>query len=147
MSVMPGLLDRRLWLYTRQDAGADGFSRPVYVYEGQYWGRIDAVSDQETVPLAPQGHVEYRTRARGTVADYVAIPLNGVIRVDGEGPGYWVRGTFVQRQIRARRIDLEAISPQEFVEFVGFEGLDTLDGVHLVKTPNGFSTGFDSGYS
>lgn len=132
MSVAPGLLDRRLWLYERREAGADGFARPVYFYTGQYWGRIDAVSDQQTVPLAPQSHVEYRTRARGTVADYVNIPLDGVIRIDGAGPGYWVRGVVLQRAIRAKRIDLEAIEPEAGVTFAMFEQVEVSDGVHYV---------------
>ena len=129
--ITPGLLDRRVSLYQRQDGGADGFQRPVYVKSGEYWGRIDDTADQQTIPLAPQAHVENRTTAVATVADYVEVPKFGVLRID-DGPLYYVRGVFVQRSLRCQRVSLEAIDPTQVATFALYEGVEVQDGTHLV---------------
>lgn len=129
--ITPGLLDRRLTFYERQDGGADGFQRPVYVKTGEYWGRIDDTADQQTIPLSPQAHVESRTAAVATVADYVEVSKFGVVRIDA-GPLYYVRGVFVQRALRCQRITLEAIDPTQVATFALYEGLEVQDGTHLV---------------
>ena len=129
---MPGLLDRRLSFYERQDAGADGFQRPVYVKTGTYWGRIDDTADQQTVPLAPQAHIESRTTAAATVADYVPVPKFGVVRI-GEGTLYYIRGVYQQRAIRCNRIALEAIDPTDLATFDIYEDVEVTDGTHLVN--------------
>lgn len=129
---MPGLLDRRLAFYERQDAGADGFQRPVYVKTGTYWGRIDDTADQQTVPLAPQAHIESRTTAAATVADYVPVPKFGVVRI-GEGALYYIRGVYQQRAIRCNRIALEAIDPTDLATFDIYEDVEVTDGTHLVN--------------
>jgi hypothetical protein len=51
-----------------------------------------------------------------------------------------------QRQLRSQRLDLEAVAPTDAVEFAGFEGLPTLDGVHLVTTDE-FSSAFDEAFA
>ena len=129
--ITPGLLDRRLTFYERQDGGADGFQRPVYVKTGEYWGRIDDTADQQTIPLAPQAHIESRTTAVATVADYVVVSKFGLIRID-TGPLYYVRGVFLQRALRCQRVALEAIDPNESATFAVFEDVEVLDGTHLV---------------
>lgn len=129
--ITPGLLDRRLTFYERQDGGADGFQRPVYVKTGEYWGRIDDTADQQTIPLAPQAHIESRTTAVATMADYVVVSKFGLIRID-TGPLYYVRGVFLQRALRCQRVALEAIDPNESATFAVFEDVEVLDGTHLV---------------
>jgi hypothetical protein len=80
------------------------------------------------------------------VADYVPVPLAGLVRLEGDETVYWVRGVVPQRQLRSQRLDLEAVTPTEAVEFAGFEGLPTLDGVHLVTTDE-FSSAFDEAFA
>lgn len=147
MYVAPGTLDQRLRFYTKTDAGADGFARPVYVYTGEFWGRIDATADNQTVPLSPQAHVESRTTATATVADYVSVDPLGIVRVDNRDPLYFVRGVVLVRQLRCQRISLEAIDPTAFATFSVYENEDVLDGVHLVAPTNAFSVGFSEGFA
>ena len=132
MTVMPGLLDRRLSLYERQDGGADGFARPVYVLSGEWWGRIDDTADAATIPLSPQAHVEYRTTAAATVADYVPVPLFGVLREKDGSTLYNVRGVVPVRALRCQQITLEAITPTDMGTYVLYDDTEVLDGVHLV---------------
>jgi len=153
-------MDQRVRLYRRVEAGADGFARPVYVFTAEYWGRIDDTADSQTVPLSPQAHVESRTTATATMADYVDVPRFGLMRIgtvaNGQGhrhghggghggwpvddtlasPLYFVRGVHVVRQLRCVRVALEAITPTEFASFTLYEDEDVLDGVHLVETPD-----------
>jgi hypothetical protein len=153
MYVAPGLLDQRLRLYTREDGGADGFQRPVYVYAGEFWGRIDATADTQTVPLAPQGHVEGRTSAVAFLNEAAPVDGFGLLRVDSDGPLYFVRGIVKVRQLRLLRVDLEAIDPTAYGEFMVYEDADVLDGIHLVNPMNGipttsaFSDGFSEGFA
>lgn len=147
MYLAPGLLDQRLRVYDREDAGADGFQRPVYVYAGEFWGRIDATGDLQTVPLAPQAHVENRTTAVAFFADHVPVTTTGIVRVDNLPPLYFVRGIVKVRQLRLLRVDLEAIAPTEYAQFTLYEDEDVLDGVHVVAPTNAFSVGFSEGFA
>ena len=147
MTMVPGRLDQRLAIYEQIDNGADGFARPVMVWRGEFWGRIDATADAQTVPLSPQSHVENRQTARAMVADYVDVPAFGALRVDGTGDVYWVRGVVPLRQLRAKRIDLEWINPTEAASFVGFEAQPVQDGAHFLRVTDGFSTGFSTGFA
>ena len=147
MYVAPGLLDQRLRCYTRTDAGADGFTRPVYVYAGEFWGRIDATADRAQVPLSPQAHVEQRTDAVAFVAQDVPVDAFGILRVDNLPPLYFVRGIVQIRAVRLQRVSLEAIDPTAYADFTLFEDADVLDGVHLVSPTNAFSTGFSEGFA
>lgn len=147
MYVAPGLLDQRLRLYARNDVGGDGFQRPVYEYVGEYWGRIDATADLQTVPLAPQGHVEARTTAVAFLAEGTPVTAFGIVRNDNLDPLYFVRGIVHVRQLRLLRVDLEAIDPTASATFTIFDEDDVLDGVHLVSPTNSFSTGFSEGFA
>ena len=131
MTLMPGLLDRRLTFWERTEGGADGFSRPVYVKVGEFWGRLDMTADAEQIPLNPQAHIESQTQATATVADYVNVPKFGIVR-DGNGPLYFTRGVVLLRALRCQRITLEAIDPTEYGTFTLFEDVDVRDGYHLV---------------
>jgi hypothetical protein len=131
VTVAPGLLDRRLTLYERQDGGADGFGRPVYVKTGEWWGRLDDTADSQEIPLAPQSHLESRTAAVATVADYVDVPKFGALR-EGTGPLYLIRGVYLQRALRCQRVTLEAIDPTAYATFTIFEDVEVHDGYHLV---------------
>lgn len=142
MTKAPGLLDQRLRFYAYRNSGSDGFVRPVYDFTVERWGRVDVTADNQTVPMAPQAHVEYRETTVATVADYVAVPRNGILKHDGVL--YWVRGVYEVRQLRCQRVTLEAIDPTAYATFTLREGNSTLDGVHLVDRSysDGFSRGF-----
>jgi hypothetical protein len=146
MTMVAGRLDQRVSFWAREDAGADGFVRPVFVYMGTYWGRIDHTAQTQNVGTEPQAEINYRSPARATVADYVDVPLNGLLKLEGDPTAYWVRGVITQRQLRSQRIDLEVMTPLETIEFVEFEGLPITDGVHLVTTAE-FSTAFDEAFA
>jgi hypothetical protein len=134
-------------MYTREDGGADGFQRPVYVYAGEYWGRIDDTADAQTVPLSPQAHIEARTTAVAYLSEAAPVTAYGIVRVDNLPPLYFVRGIVKVRALRLQRVDLEAIDPTAFADFTLFEDADVLDGVHLVSPTNAFSTGFSEGFA
>lgn len=130
--ITPSLCDRRLTFYERQENGADGFMRSVFVRIGTYWGRIDDLTNVQTVANAPQAHVEQRISARATVAEYVNVPTNGYVREGDDGAWYAIRGTVRLRALRALRVDLETIDPTAFGEYVIYEAAEVLDGVHFV---------------
>jgi hypothetical protein len=134
MTVAPGLLDRRLSFYARTESGADGFQRPTYVLTGTYWGRLDDTSAAQQIPLSPQAHQEQRYDAAATVMDYVAVPVNGIVR-DTAGPVYFVRGIVAQRALRQQKVTLERIDPTHYGTYTLFDPADVADGVHLVTTP------------
>ena len=131
MTVAPGLLDRRLTLYERQEGGGGGFGRPVYVKTGEWWGRLDNTADAQEIPLAPQSHLESRTAAVATVADYVEVPKFGALR-EGDGPLYMIRGVYLQRALRCQRLTLELVDPTEYVTFEIYEAVEVKDGYHLL---------------
>jgi hypothetical protein len=147
MYVAPGLLDQRLTFYQRQEAGADGFVRPVYVQTGVYWGRLDIVADQQNVGTAPQAHIDSRFNVVATVASYVAVDPFGIVKVEDDESLYHVRGVYPVRQTRAQQITLEKLLPEESAAFVGYEPAEVLDGYHYGKAIDGFSTGFDTGFA
>lgn len=128
--VATGRLEQRLRFYARTENGADGLTRPVYVFSVERWGRVDVMADQETVPLAPQAHAEYRATAIATVMDYVAIPAFGLVKHDGLL--YWIRGIVPIRQLRQKNVMLELIDPTQYATFVLTEPESVTDGVHLV---------------
>lgn len=135
MTVAPGLLDRRIVFYAQQDGGADGFVRPVYVRCGEWWGRIDATADAEQVPLSPQAHTEYRTALAVTVADYVPVPLNGIVKELDGNTLYFIRGVVYKRALRCQTITAEAISETAYGEYTLYDDTEVLDGIHLVTDP------------
>jgi hypothetical protein len=147
MYVAPGLLDQRLTFYERQNSGADGFVRPVYVQTGVYWGRVDAMSSAFTVAGSPQAHIDARTTLTATVAEYVAVDPFGIIKVENDAKLYHVRGVYAMRQMSGQQIALEQLTPEESAAFVTYEPAEVLDGYHYGKLINGFSTGFDTGYA
>lgn len=132
MTMVAGRLDQRVTLWERQDTGGDGFTRPVYVRVGTYWGRVDPVVDRQRIAQAPQTAVDYTTDARMTVADYVPVPRHGCVRVEGEDTLYWVRGVQERRQLRELRVDLQGLHPEESVEFATYDPVRVTDGVHLI---------------
>lgn len=144
--MVAGRLDQRVTLWERQDNGGDGFARPVYVKTGTWWGRVDAVTDRQRVPQAPQSTVDYATDARMTVADYVPVPRSGCVTVEGNTALFWIRGVQERRQLREQRVDLQCVHPDEYVEFIGFDQLPVGDGYHLVST-SAFSSAFDLSFA
>ena len=140
MYIAPGTLDQRLRFYSRTDAGADGFMRPVYGFTVERWGRLDDTSERATVPLSPQAHVEHRTDAVATIADGIAVDLNGIVKVGALL--YFVRGVVKIRQLRCQRVSLERIDPTAYAMFELYEGQDVLDGLHLVDPERPVEVGF-----
>lgn len=147
MYVAPGLLDQRLTFYERQEGGADGFTRPVYVQTGVYWGRLDVTADQQIIGSAPQTQIENRADAIATVALYVEVDPYGIVRIEGDQSLYHVRGVVQVRQTQAQQITLDRLTPEESAAFVAYEPTEVLDGYHYGVAENGFSTGFDTGFS
>lgn len=145
MYIAPGLLDQRLGFYTRSNDGADGFQRSVYNKTGVYWGRVDATSNAFTVAGAPQAHIDNRTTAVATVADYVAVDPYGIVKLEGEETLWFVRGVYPVRQMACQQVSLEAVDPTAYGEFIFYDPTDVSDGVHLVAT-SAFTTGFDEGF-
>lgn len=132
MTMAPGLLDQRLRFYARHDGGADGFMRPVYVFTGEYWGRVDVVSASQTVATSPQAHMDNAYEMKASVYDYVDVDPMGVVRVVGNGALAYVRGVYTARATRTKEIKLEEIGPEEYATFVVYEDTEVLDGVHIV---------------
>jgi hypothetical protein len=132
MTVAPSLLDQRLRFYSRHDGGADGFMRPVYVFTGEWWGRVDVMSSSQTVATSPQAHVDTAYEMKATVYDYVPVDPMGVVRVVGSETMNYIRGVYTVRALRTQEIKLEEIGPEEFETFVLYEDTEVLDGVHLV---------------
>lgn len=132
MTLTPGLLDQRLRFFARTENGADGFARPVYSFTGEYWGRIDATADNQTIAQSPQAHMDTRTTLTATVAEYVPIDPFGLVKILGGDALFFVRGVVRIRHLRSVRVSLDAIDPTEFATFELYEGEDTLDGYHLV---------------
>lgn len=156
MTVTPGLMDRRLVFYAAKDGGADGFVRTVYVRTGEWWGRLDETAETESVPLDPQTHLEGRTTATATVADYVPVPRGGVCKEASGTTLYQIRGIVPRRALRRQDVSLEAIAPTDYSAYLTFDAVDVLDGVHLV-TPSAiappplpvgaFSSAFSSAFN
>jgi len=133
MYIAPGTLNQRVRVYRREDVGADGFARPVYAFVTERWGRIDDTASRQQVSLSPQAHVEARGDAVLTCAEDVAVDPFGVVRVAGSDVLYWVRGIVAQRQVRAQRVTLERVTPEQFAALEVYEGDEVLDGVHLIE--------------
>ena len=89
MTMVAGRLDQRVSFWAREDAGADGFVRPVFVYQGTYWGRIDHTAQTQNVGTEPQAEINYRSPARATVADYVAAHECAHLIEANHGPRFW----------------------------------------------------------
>lgn len=146
MYIAPGLLDRRLAFYERTEGGADGFTRPVYTRTGIYWGRLDATANAFTVAGSPQGHIDSRTTAVATVAEYVAVDPYGIVTQEDDAALYFVRGVFPVRQMRCQQIALEAVDPTSAGEFVLYDPTDVSDGVHLIDPASAFTSAFDEAF-
>lgn len=146
MYIAPGLLDQRLSFYQRQDAGGDGFIRPVYVKTGTFWGRLDIISDRQNIGTAPQAHIDSRSNVLATVALYVEVDPFGIVKVEDDDSLYHVRGVYPVRQMQAQQITLEKLMPEESAEFVGYEPAEVLDGYHYGSISRAFSTAFDEAF-
>lgn len=133
MYVAPGLLDRRLRFYRREEVGADGFARAAYVFDVERWGRIDRTAARQAVPMAPQAHQEARADAVATIGEGVAVDPFGIVRDTQDAALYWVRGVVPVRQVRAIRITLEAVDPTAYETFALYESREALGGVHLIE--------------
>lgn len=146
MYVAPGLMDRRLTFYRREEHGGDGFVRPVYVKTGTYWGRIDASAQRINVAFAPMAHVDARTNWSATIAEHIDVDPNGIVRESGTDVLYFVRGVITLRQLSGQRVDLESIDPTQYNTFTMYEGAEVDDGYHIVDSGSAFTTGFDEGF-
>ncbi len=147
MYIAPGLLDRRLTFYRRQENGGDGFARPIYVKTGTFWGRIDATSQRQNVAQSPQSHVDIRSQLTATVAEYVTVDPYGLVKEEGHDTLFYIRGVITMRQLQGQRIDLEVIDPTSYDTFTTYDAADVLDGEHLVVASNAFSSAFDDGFA
>ena len=132
--IAAGLLDRRLRFYERQDSGADGFSRPVWVFTVERWGRIDVQTNATATPSG-QSHREQRLTAAVTVDDGVEVPALGLVRDANDASLTWtITGVVPLRQLRCQRVTVAAVDPQEVATFAFADPVETLDGLHLIET-------------
>jgi hypothetical protein len=146
MYIAPGLLDRRLAFYRREENGGDGFARPIYVKTGIYWGRIDASLQRQDIPLSPTAHIEARTSLTAMVAEYVTVDPYGLVKQEGDETLYYIRGVIALRQLQAQRIDLEAVDPSSYNTFTIYDPAEVTDGEHLLLGATAFSTAFDEAF-
>lgn len=147
MYIAPGLLDRRLAFFARQENGGDGFNRPVYVKSGTFWGRIDATSSRQNIGTSPMAHMEIRTQLSATVASYVPVDPYGLIQIDGASTLYYVRGIVEMRALQGQRIDLEEVEPTAAQTFALYDPAEVTDGEHLLLGEVSFSNAFDEGFA
>ena len=146
MYLAPGLLDRRLTFYVREDHGGDGFIRPVYVKSGTYWGRIDASSNQTNIGFQPMSAIDSRSRWSAMIAKGIEVDPNGLVREEKSDTLFFIRGVITLRQLDGQRLELESVDPTAYATFIFYEGAETTDGVHLVDSASAFTTGFDEGF-
>lgn len=126
----PDLLDQRIRVYELQNAGADGFERPVYAYLFTLWGRFDFYSDQQQVAVAPMQHTEYVEGIKASFSYRAAIPRNGILR-RGEDIAF-IRGIVKHRATWRLDVVCERVNVERFAEFQVYEGDAVIDGIHLV---------------
>jgi hypothetical protein len=134
VTVAPGLLDRRLRVYGRTEAGADGFTRPLWVFLFERWGRLDAVSDTLEI-VSTQSHREQNVGARVTFADGITVPPEAIIRDTADNPNalWLVTGVVKARQTRTIRVSVVSVADTA-TAYPTMESVEVLDGVHLVET-------------
>ena len=147
MYIAPGLLDRRLTFYRRQDNGGDGFARPTYVKTGTFWGRLDASSQRQNVAQSPQSHVDIRSNWSAMVAEYVEVDPYGLVKEEGHDTLFYIRGVIDLRQLQGQRLDLEVIDPSSYDTFTTYDAAEVMDGEHLIVLSNAFSSAFDDGFA
>jgi hypothetical protein len=133
-SILPSLLDQRLRFYAPRDTGAGGFGRPIYEFVHERWGRIDGITEAETVAYQAATHTEYRLTAKGSVAIETEVPLSGLVKVGDLL--YWVRGVVAVRAHRRNEIALERIDPTAYETFAYVDTPPTTDGLHLIYPPS-----------
>lgn len=146
MYIAPGLLDKRLTFYRRDQDGGDGFARSVYVKTGTYWGRIDASSSRQNVASSPMAHMDIRTTLSATIADYVDVDPYGLVKQEGDDTLYYVRGVVTMRQLQGQRVDLESVDPTASATFTLYDPAEVMDGEHLLLGATAFSTAFDEAF-
>lgn len=134
MTVAPGLLDRRLRVYAKTEAGADGFSRPLWVFVFERWGRLDVTSNGLEI-VSTQSNREQNVAAKVTFADGVTVPAEAVIRdtADSGGLLWLVTGAVRVRQTRTIRVMVVLIA-DSVTAYPTMEAAEVLDGVHLIET-------------
>ena len=134
MTVAPGLLDRRLRVYAKTEAGADGFSRPLWVFVFERWGRLDVTSNALEI-VSTQSNREQAIGAKVTFADGVTVPAEAVIRdtADSGGLLWLVTGAVRVRQTRTVSVSVVSIAGS-VTSYPTMESVEVLDGVHLIET-------------
>jgi hypothetical protein len=137
----PGLRDQRVRIYHRQDVGADGFPRVVYVFLAEWWGRLDGAPATTRTGQAPQASAEMQTEARLTLAYYAEVPETGLALVDGVA--YLVRGIVRDRLTRRTEVTLSRVASDTVTRYLQYDGEGSSGGYHLVDPPTAFSSAFD----
>jgi hypothetical protein len=138
-----GLRDQRLRVYRRDDAGADGFSRPVFVFDGEWWGRLDAAPASTRTGQQPMAAYEMQSDARATVAYEIHIPADGLVLVDGVA--FLVRGVVRDRLLWRTDISLSRVASDAVTISTKYETPGELGGYHLVDPApaSAFAPAFD----
>jgi hypothetical protein len=129
MSTAIGLRDQRLRLYERREEGSDGFSRPVFYFSGEWWGRIDTVSAM-TRELSGAGAFVHGVTMAALFSDEITVPINGVLR-DGEDI-YFITSVYKARLLRRIIVGLEALTHEQ-VQVLQLYDVDPVNGTHIVE--------------
>jgi hypothetical protein len=129
MSTAIGLRDQRLRLYERREEGSDGFSRPVFYFSGEWWGRIDTISAM-TREIAGAGAFAQGVTMAALFSDEINVPINGVLR--HEDDIYFVTSVYKARLLRRIVVALEALT-REQVQVLKLYDTEVADGTHIVE--------------
>lgn len=128
MSTAIGLRDQRLRLYERREEGADGFSRPVFYFVGEWWGRID-VANAGTRALADGNAMVSGVALVALFSDEVPVPKSGVLR-NGDDM-YFINGVQPVRALRRVIVTLDALTPEQMQLLKTYDVEPSL-GTHVV---------------
>lgn len=129
----PGLRDQRIRLYAREDHGADGFPRPLYVFVGEWWGRLDVGSSNTRIGSSPQSAFEDQDTARLTLAYYAEVPSDGIALV-GE-TAFMIRGTVRDRLTWRTTVTVDRVATDRVARYTTYDAVGDSAEYHLVDPP------------
>lgn len=125
-----GLRNQRIRLYRRVSAGSDGMIRPVFMFTGEWWGRLEesrasSWQSMERIQMTSGGAAEF--------SDEVDVPTNGIAVDTGNGQAWWIRGITNAKTTRRKLVQIDRISDEEFTTMTLYDSQSQMDGTHLVN--------------
>lgn len=126
----PGLRDQRVRLYAREDHGADGFPRPLYVFTGEWWGRLDVGSATSRIGSSPQSAFEDQGTGRLTLAYYAVVPSEGIALV-GE-TAFLIRGSVRDRLTWRTTVNVDRVATDRVARCTEYDAVGDSAEYHLI---------------